>query len=241
MLEILFSLIVIIIMIIIIPLLLDYHYLIKFEYDSSLILYISISTSLYSYQLIRYPEKSCLIKKSNINFLGIKKEYINRKEKDEQKAPSSLKENKSDEKKKEKKNKIKDIKEKFNTGAALASKENLEHIFFFIIELFKELKPDKFSLFFNLSFSDPYYNGLILGYYYSFKEILKLENFKIKVDWFEPKFKTDSTIEGEVIPIKILFAIFKFIFSIQSIRVLVDFIKNKKKNRRAKKLFEFQS
>jgi hypothetical protein len=228
-------------MIIIIPLLLDYHYLIKFEYDSSLILYISISTSLYSYQLIRYPGESGLIKKSSINFLGIKKEYINIKEKDEQIISSSLKKTKAEEKKKEKKNKIKDIKEKFNTGAALASKENLEHIFFFIIELLKELKPDKFSLFLNLSFSDPYYNGLILGYYYSFKEILKLENFKIKVDWFEPKFKTDSTIEGEVIPIKILFTVFKFIFSIQSIRLLVEFIKNKKKNRRAKKLFEFQS
>lgn len=241
MLEIIFSLIIIIIMIIIIPLLLDYHYLIKFEYDSSLILFISISTSLYSYQLIRYPEESCLIKKSNINFLGIKKEYINRKEKDEQKISSSLKETKAEEKKKEKKNKIKDIKEKLKTGASLASKENLEHIFFFIIDLLKELKPDKFSLFLNLSFSDPYYNGLILGYYYSLKEILKLKNFKIEVDWFEPKFEANSIIKGEIIPVKILFTLFRFIFSMQSIRLLADFIKSKKKSREAKKLFDFQS
>lgn len=239
MLEILFSLIIIIIMIIIIPMLLDYHYQIKFEYDSSLILFISISTSLYSYQLKRYPDKGCLIRKSNINFLGIKKEYIHRKEKDERKTPSSLKENKSEEKKKEKKNKIQDIKEKFYTGAALASKENLEHILFFIIKLLKKLKPDKFSIFLNLSFSDPYYNGLILGYYYSLISILTLENFKIKVDWFEPKFKGNSIIEGEVIPIKILFVIFKFIFSMQSIRLFVDFIKNKKKKRSAKKIFDF--
>ncbi|MFW5987881.1 MAG: hypothetical protein ACOCQA_00410 [bacterium] len=228
MLEILFSIMIIFLMIIIAAVILNYNYQIEFKYENNFILFFLISTSFYSYKFTKYSEGDCSIKKTKINFLGIKKEYIKQIEKDilnnkknKQKIGSSKKKLKD----------IKDIKDKFTTGVVLASKENLEHIFFFIIDLLKELKSDKFSLFLNLSFSDPYYNGLISAYYYSIKNIVELKNFEIEVDWWETKFKVNSIIKGEIIPFKILFLVFKFIFSLQTIRFLVNFIKIKREKR----------
>jgi hypothetical protein len=238
MLEILFSIIIIFLMIIIAAVILNYNYQIEFKYENNFILSFLISTSFYSYKFAKYSEGNYSIKKTKINFLGIKKEYIKQIEKDslnnnknKQKTDSSKKKSEAKNNQKNNKKKIKDIKDKFTTGAVLASKDNLEHIFFFIIDLLKELKSDKFTLLLNLSFSDPYYNGLILAYYYSIKNIVELKNFEIEVDWWETKFKFNSIIKGEIIPFKILFLVFKFIFSLQTIRFLVDFIKIKREKR----------
>jgi len=240
MLQILFSLIIIFISIIIIPLLFNYQYKFKFKYHNNYNINIFISTSLYSFQFERYSEDNYINNKSYINFLGLKKEFIKRKSKEElkkEKEDKKIASPKTKEKKKEKKKSsktkkkiIKNFKENFSDFSSFINRENFKHIFGFIITLLKKLKTKEFYLFLDLCFSDPYYNGIILAYYYSIKSTFNLNNFKLQVSWEEPKFEADSEIMGEIIPFTLLLTIFKFIFSPKSIRLIFNIIKSKNKS-----------
>ncbi len=237
MLQIFFSLIIIILAIIVIPLLLNYHYKCKFSYDNNYNINIFLSTSLYSFQFERYAEDNYINNKSYINFLGLKKEFIKRKSKEELKKEKddkklASKKEKGKEKKKSSKSKkkfIKNIKENFSDFSSFINRENFEHIFSFVIDLLKELKPRGYNLFLAICFSDPYYNGLVLAYYYSIKSTFKLNDLEIEVSWDQPKFEVDSELMGELIPLNLLFLTFKFIFSPKSIRLIFSIIKNIKK------------
>lgn len=107
----------------------------------------------------------------------------------------------------------------FNFDFKLINKDNLNHIFSFILQMLKILKMDYLKLYLCFSFDDPYYNGLFLAYYYTIKEFFDYPDLKAEVNWQEVIFEADGSAGGKIIPAQIIFHLFKFIFSIKSIKI----------------------
>ena len=120
--------------------------------------------------------------------------------------------------KKENKNQTKQ-KSNFKFDFSLINKKNLNHIFQFIVNLIRVLKIDYLKLYLIFSTGDPYYNGLFLAYYYTFKEIFDYPDLKAEINWQEVVFEAEGSAAGKIIPLKIFWLIFKFIFSIKSIKI----------------------
>ncbi len=110
-------------------------------------------------------------------------------------------------------------KNKFKFDFKLITKENLDHIFKFILGIIKELKIDYLKLSFVISFADPYLNGLFLGYYYTFKNLFDYPEIQAKISWQEVIFKAEGSAGGKIIPIIIIWQFLSFIFSIKSLRI----------------------
>jgi hypothetical protein len=92
-------------------------------------------------------------------------------------------------------------------------------LFKFILDIIKILKADYLKLNLLFSFEDPYYNGLFLAYYYTFKEVFDYPNIKVEVNWQEVIFEADGSIGGKIRPGEIIYHILKFIFSLKSLKI----------------------
>lgn len=108
----------------------------------------------------------------------------------------------------------------------LVNKEYLNHLFKFFKSIISELKPNFFSLNLLLSFADPYYNGLFVGYYEMLRGMTNCSNIKVAVNWQEACFQGDGKIAGRIVPIKILFIFLKFIFSLKSLKLFWQLYKS---------------
>lgn len=126
-------------------------------------------------------------------------------------------------------NKEKSSKSDFKFDFNLINKENLNHIFKFIIEMIKILKMDYLNLYLHFSFADPYYNGIFLAYYYTFKELFDYPDLKVKINWQEVIFEAEGSMEGSIVPLKIVWHFLKFIFSFKSLKILWKLYQNNSK------------
>lgn len=126
-------------------------------------------------------------------------------------------------------NKSKKRKLKFKSYLILLNKENISHIFKLIINIFKKLKADTFNLYFLISSADPYYNGLFLACFFTFKEISGFKNMKADIAWGKTIFKTNFFIQGKIIPLKLIFVFLNFFFSLQTFKILKELFKLKYK------------
>mgnify|MGYP000450398184 CR=1 FL=1 len=130
------------------------------------------------------------------------------KEKIGQKSAAEKKEKKSDK-----------SKNKFKFDFKLINRKNLNHIFRFILKLIKFLKMDYLKLSLVFSTADPYYNGIFLAYYYTFKELFDYPDIKAQINWQEVVFEAEGSAGGTIIPLKIFWQLFKFIFSFKSLKI----------------------
>ena len=128
---------------------------------------------------------------------------------------SKFENNKTDENKEKKETE----KSKFKFPFQIIKRENINHIFAFLINLIKELKPDVFKLNLLFSFSDPYLNGIFLAYYYTFKQLTNYPDLKAEINWQEVMFKAESTIGGKIVPLKLVYILLNFIFSIKTLKI----------------------
>lgn len=220
--QILFLLIIFLIFSIILLLVLPYHYVLYLKYDNSLKYRLSFSFSLLFLQLVYKLDtgKNLLFikifnfkKQFKINdknkiagFIKNKSEkVINKKIKQKTSAEKNVKQAKS--------------KNKFEFDYSLINRENLDHIFKFIIKMISFLKMDYLKLYLVFSFDDPYYNGIFLAYYYTFKDLFDFPDLKARINWQEPIFKAEGSTGARIIPIAIIWQLLKFIFSLRSLKI----------------------
>lgn len=111
----------------------------------------------------------------------------------------------------------------------LITKENLNHIFKFVLQIIKKLKIDYLKLNILFSAADPYFNGLFLAYYYTFKSFFDCPDIKVKISWQEVVFKAEASAGGKIIPIKIILQFLKFIFSLKSLKIFWQLYKSNHK------------
>lgn len=112
----------------------------------------------------------------------------------------------------------------------LIDKEIIKHFFKFFKNIITEIKPNYFKLNILFSFSDPYYNGLVLAFYSAFKQFSKKSNLKIKINWQKVTFNADGKISGQIIPIKVLFIFLNFIFSLKTFKIFWRIYKSNNKS-----------
>lgn len=107
--------------------------------------------------------------------------------------------------------------------------EILSHFFSFLKSIINEIKPKNCKLHLVIAFADPYYNALVLAYYYLLEGILNFSDFKVETNWQKSVFKAAGRISGQIIPIRIMFVLLKFIFSIKTIKFFWQLYKSNKK------------
>ncbi|TDO83507.1 hypothetical protein DFR79_12348 [Halanaerobium saccharolyticum] len=231
MLQFLFLFIIFVIFFIILFLALPYYYAFDFEYKKQLKFRFAFSLfflqfiftadsggQLFFFKILNYK------KKININENNIAKFMKN-------KSKKVIKEkivNKTAENKKEKPEESRK-KSKFKFDFSLINKKNLNHIFRFIVKLIKILKMDYLKLNLVFSFADPYYNGIFLAYYYTFKELFDYPDFKARINWQEVMFEAEGSTGGKIIPLKIIAHFLIFIFSIRSLKIFWQLYKSNSK------------
>lgn len=229
MLQFLFLFIIFLIFFIILLLVLPYHYALSFNYQKKL--NYSFSLSVIFVKVIFKGDKknhSIFLEIFNLkkefkmddnnkvtNFIEDKSKFIKNKSK---KAIKEKIKQKTEAAKKEKPHKSKK-KSKFKFDFSLINRENINHIFKFILEMINILKMDYLKLSFVFSFADPYYNGIFLAYYYTFKELFDYPDIKAKINWQEVVFEAEGSTGGKIIPLKIIWQLLKFIFSIKSLKI----------------------
>lgn len=204
MLQFLFFSIIFLIFVIILLLILPYHYILSFHYQEKL----SYS---FSFSVIFVK----IIFEGNLNKQSLFFKLFNFKKEmqfNENKVGKFI-QNKSSKIIKEKTKKC------FNFDFSLINRENLNHIFGFVIRILKILKMNYLKLNLVFSFADPYYNGIFLAYYYTLKELFDYPNFKVRINWEKKIFEVDGSTGGKIIPAKIIFEILKFLFTIKSLKI----------------------
>lgn len=117
----------------------------------------------------------------------------------------------------------------FKRNLKIFNRDNLKHLFNFLIQLFSDLKADKFRLDLLFSAADPYYNGLFLAFYYSAKEILDLKNFKAEICWEEIKLEAELEISGRIILAELFLDFLRFVFSFKTLKILKEIYQYNKK------------
>lgn len=127
---------------------------------------------------------------------------------------------------KDNKEKTNEDKKKFKFPFHIITRENLNHIFSLLIKIIKELKPDFLKLNLQFSFPDPYYNGLFLAYYYTFKELTNYPDLKAEINWQEVMFKVKTSLGGKIIPLKLFLILLNFIFSGKSFKIFWQIYKS---------------
>lgn len=221
-LQFLFLFIIFLIFFISLLLILPYHYALSFEFKERLNYSFSFSVIFLKIFLKGQKTKQSLF----IEIFNFKKElnlddddkitaFIKNKSK---KLIKDKIDKKTSAEKKEKPAKS-EQKSKFKFDFSLINRENLTHIFKFIVEMIKFLKMDYFKLSLVFSFADPYYNGIFLAYYYTFKEIFAYPDIKAQINWQEVVFEAEASAGGKIIPLKIIWQLFKFIFSLKSLKI----------------------
>lgn len=222
MLQFLFFLLIFIIFFLFLAAALPYHYALYFNYDKDLKYRLSISVLFL--ELIfngDLENQSFLIKvfnlKKELNISSDNKavKFIEKKSK---KIIKEKIKNKT-EAEAEKKEAQVEKRSKFNFDFKLINRENLNHIFKFIVEMIKILKMDYLKLNLIFSLGDPYYNGLFLAYYYTLKELFAYPELNAEINWQEVVFKAEGSAGGKIIPLQILVHILIFIFSLKSLKI----------------------
>ena len=211
-LNIIFFILVFIIFIILFVISLTYKYKFILEYNNSFIYKININTFIFKLKYIKYNSHS----ETFINIFSFEKKLIN--------------ELKNDEKEKKNINEIEEVEKESDESFPfkLINKNNINHLLHFIIKIYKHIKPDLINLNLNISLSDPYYNGLILAYYYSIKNTYPKLPVNIAVNWQKEVIEGQGKIEGKITPIILLYHIKIFFFSPQSLKILWQLYKHYK-------------
>jgi hypothetical protein len=217
---------------------LPYHYALSFDYDQKLDLKLYFSVLFFRMYLQKKADQKLVC----LKILGYKKEFKLNKLAEENSAAEFIQQKSKkfiqnkfkffsdeDKSKDKEEKKLKKKKKKAVTAFpfSLISRENLSHFFQFIINLLKKLKPDYLKLDLLFSFADPYYNGIFLAYYYTFKELLDYPEINVKINWQEVLFKGKGAVGGRIIPLLILWHFFTFIFSFKTLKILWLFYKSK--------------
>lgn len=223
MLQILLWLLIILIFFLITVILLPYHYAFSFDFKEKL--YFKVFFSVLFLKL--FLEGDLKDQSLHIKILNFKKKLNFDKEKsskfNKDNAVNIIKEkieNKiSADKKQEKAITVKKNKNGFKFDFSLLNKENFKHLFSFIIRMLKILKVDYLKLNLLFSFADPYYNGLFLAFYYTIKELFDYPDLKVKINWQEVVFEADGSAAGSIVPLRVLFELFKFVFSVRSFKI----------------------
>lgn len=208
-LTLLLLLIIIIILTIIIIISLPYNYQLQFSYHNKLSLIFNFNILFINFKYI-YSQKN---KKSYFSIFNYKKELENQAKKAKSKKIPRFK-------------KIKNL----NFPRHIIVKDNIDHLFLFLIKLLRKLKPQKFNLNLLISFSDPYYNGILLAYYQTIINNFPHFPINISIFWPEEYLEADGEISGRFMPITFIFTILYFFFSKKSIRIIWSIYKYNKKS-----------
>ncbi|MFN2339989.1 MAG: hypothetical protein ABR547_01790 [Halanaerobium sp.] len=219
MLQFLFLFLIFIIFFTILLVALPYHYALYFNFDKTLkynfavsVLFLQLifkgdpESKLFLIKIFSFKKEFKIAENNKVsNFIENKSKKIIEKKIKNKTVPAA-------EKKAEKKS-------KFKFDFKLINKENLKHIFKFIIEMLRILKLDYLKLKVVFSLADPYYNGLFLAYYYTLKELFNYPDLKVEINWQEVVFEANGSAGGKIIPLKIIYQILKFIFSLKSLKI----------------------
>lgn len=231
MLQFLFLILIFIIFSTILLLVLPYHYDLYFKYEKKLRYQISFSI-LFLQLIFRGDSGGQLLFLKIFNF----KKQLNINDKNKiagfikDKSKKVIKEKIKQKTTTQKKDKPAKSKKKFKFDYSLINRKNLNHIFNFIVEILKNLKLNYLKLSLVFSFGDPYYNGLFLAYYYAFKELFDYPDITVQINWQEVVFEAEGSAGGKIIPLKIIWQLLKFIFSIKSLKIFWKlYQKNSKK------------
>jgi len=237
-LQLIFLLLIILIFFILAILALPYRYALSFDYDQKLDLNLYFSVLFFRLYLQKKADQKLIY----FQILGYKKEFKLSKLVEENGAAEFIQQKSKkfiikkfkffsaeDSSEEEEESKLKKEKKK---GAALfpfriINRENLSHFFQFIINLLKKLKPNYLKLDLLFSFGDPYYNGLFLAYYYTFKSLLDYPEITAEINWQEVVFKGKGAVGGRIIPLLIFWHFFAFIFSFKTLKILWMLYKSK--------------
>jgi hypothetical protein len=233
-LQFIFLLLIILIFSIFLFIALPYRYALSFDYDQKLDLSVNFSVLIFKIDFKKIGNQKLLY----LEILNFKKKFKLDKLIEEnavtdfmqQKSKNFIqnKFKKFSGKDKEEKIKNKDKKKSdFKFPFSLISKENLSHLFQFITNLIKRLKPDHLKLDLLFSLADPYYNGLFLAYYYTFKSLVDYPNIKAEINWQEVMFKGKGAIGGKIIPLLIIWQFIAFVFSLKTLKILWQLYKSK--------------
>lgn len=222
MLELLFFLLIFIIFFIILTISLPYHYDLYFSFDEVFKYRLSISVLFLQLFLKNNSENQSLF----IKVFNLKKEInisndnkaVNFIEKKSKKLIRKKIKNKT-EINNDKKVVSKKKRSKFNFIFKLINQENLNQLFKFILDMIKILKIDYLKMKVVFSLADPYYNGLFLAYYYTFKQIFDYPDLSLEINWQEVVFKAKASAGGKIIPLQIFAHILRFIFSFKSLKI----------------------
>lgn len=220
--EILFTLLIILVFLILLFLIIPYHYKLAVNYNNKLLLNFSFSFLFLKLKLKVNPRNELLI----LKIFNFKKKFILADPSISNKSKSFI-EKKSQEIIDYSLEEDNQIKKKLKFFLEILNKENISHIFNFFKSLFKELKADIFKVNLLFSFADPYYNGLFLAYYFTFKELTGCKNLKAEIYWEGVIFKAKAHLKGKIIPLKILFICLKFIFSFKTFKILRQYYNSK--------------
>ncbi|MGM0603537.1 MAG: hypothetical protein ACQESS_09520 [Bacillota bacterium] len=108
----------------------------------------------------------------------------------------------------------------FHFPRKIITKENMDHIFSFLIKLFKKVKPAECGCSLLGSFTDPYYNGIVLAAYSTLINYYPNLPVNISILWPEKDLKIEGKISGRIIPAAVIFNLLIFFFSKKSINIL---------------------
>lgn len=195
----------IIFLIILFFLIIPYKYSYQFVYDNGLSYIITIKT--YPFVYVK-TKKNNLIQKY-IKICGYQKTLKNKKEK---KQIDDV----VDEQKEEK---------KFDFPLNIITKNNIIHIIIFVKDIINLIRPDSLNIKTIIGCQDPYHNGILIAYYYSFKNAYPKLPINLSINWKQKYFHSEGIISGYILPIQILLRLLTFIFSIRTLKVLWEVIK----------------
>lgn len=232
MLQFIFFLLIFIIFAIILVIALPYHYELYFDFNKVLKYRLTISV-IFLEMIFKADSESQLFLIKVFNFkkeLNLKDDnkalnYIEKKSKNIFKEKIKAK-TEPEAKKQSEKSKSKT---KFKFNFKIISRENIKHLFKFIIDLLKILKMDYLKLELLFSLDDPYYNGLFLAYYYTLKELFDYPDLKAEINWQEVVFEAEGSAGGKIIPLQIIFHFLKFIISLKTLKIFWQIYQSKKK------------
>lgn len=199
-LNIIFILLFFIIFLILFVLSISCKYKISFNYDNSYNKKILISNFFFTWEVLNSDKKKNKKKVDKYNYKKEKSKINENKEKSSSKIPFKL-----------------------------INKENINYIFKFLFNLYKEVKIEKINFDLLINLEDPYYNGILLSSYYSIKEFYPKLPIKINISWEKEVNKAQGIIEGSFRPISIIYTIVIFIFSPHSLKLLWKYYKFRKK------------
>ena len=220
-LNLIFLILIFLIFITLIFILFPLSYMFSFEYQDNFQYIIKIKTSFLKYQSSHYNDSS----KTFISIFNYTRE-IQKKSSD-----TETEKNKEKEKKKKDKSKPEKPKKSKKNILKLINKENIKHILYFIKHIYQLIKPDIFNLNLSGSFSDPYYNGLILAFYYSLKGFYSDLPIKVDISWQKEVMEAQGRIEGNIIPVYLLVRLLLFIFSLTTLKIIWQIFKNRKEKK----------